>query len=134
MTSAHADERGIVASWLIKVVVGIAVAGLVFVEGGSILFTRLKVQDTAESGANAGISYLTANPGQCTAAGEIGIQAVNDKDPTVKVVEYACLPDGRFRITVQKRASTILVGRISATEDWALARSTASARPAVPGV
>jgi hypothetical protein len=134
MTSLHADERGIVASWLIKVVVGIALVGLVFVEGGSIIFTRLKVQDTAESGANAGIGYLSANPDQCTAAGEIGIQAVLDKDPTVKILEYACLPDGRFRITVQKRASTILVGRISATRDWALARSTASARPAVPGV
>jgi Flp pilus assembly protein TadG len=134
MTSFHADERGIVASWLIKVVVGIALVGLVFVEGGSIIFTKLKVQDTAESGANAGITYLTANPGECTAAGELGIQAVLDKDPRVKVLEYACLPDGQFRITVQKRAATILVGRISATKDWALARSTASARPAVPGV
>jgi Flp pilus assembly protein TadG len=134
MTSLHTDERGIVASWLVKVVLGIAVVGLVFVEGGSVIFTKLKVQDTAESGANAGVTHLSTNPGECTAAGEMGIQAVHDKDPTMKVVEYACLPDGRFRITVQKRASTILVGRISATREWAVARSTASARPAVPGV
>jgi Flp pilus assembly protein TadG len=134
MTTLHTDQRGIVASFLVKALLGIAIAGLLFVEGGSIVFTKLKVQDTAESGATAGVGYLTSNPGECAPAGDIAVQAVLDKDPTVKVTGFTCLPDGRFRITVQKDAATILVGKISATEKWALARSTATAKPAVPGV
>jgi hypothetical protein len=54
MTSLHADHRGMVASFLVKVVLGIFLVGLIFVEGGSIMFTELKVRDTAESGATPG--------------------------------------------------------------------------------
>jgi hypothetical protein len=133
MNPLHRDQRGIVGSWLIKVVLGIAVVGLVFIEGGSIVFTKLQVQDTAESGASAGIGALSSNPRDCTAAGDSAIGAVHNKDPDMKVTEYTCLPDGRFRISVQKEASTIVVGQIPAIEDWALARSTATARPAQPG-
>ena len=45
-----------------------------------------------------------------------------------------CLPDRRFRITVRKEASTIVVGRISPIESWAVAETTATAQPAAPGV
>ena len=45
-----------------------------------------------------------------------------------------CLPDRRFRITVRKEASTIVVGRISPIESWAVAKTTATAQPAAPGV
>jgi Flp pilus assembly protein TadG len=134
MTSPHADERGIVVSWLIKVVLGIALVGLVFVEGGSIVFTKLQVQDTAESGATAGVGYLSQNPADCNGAGEVAATTVNDKDPEVQITEINCLQDGRFRLSVRKEASTILVGQISAIENWAVAQSTATARPAVPGV
>jgi hypothetical protein len=102
MTSLHADQRGIVATFLLKVALGIALAGLIFVEGGSILFTELKVRDTAESGANAGVGYLTEHPGECQAAGQIAAQAVADKDPDIEILGMDCLPDGRFRITVRK--------------------------------
>jgi Flp pilus assembly protein TadG len=134
MTSPHADQRGIVASWLIKVVLGIAIVGLIFVEGGSIVFTKLQVQDTAESGATAGVGYLSQNPADCNGAGEVATVAVHDKDPEVQITELSCLQDGRFRVSVRKEASTIVVGKISAIERWAVAESTATARPAVPGV
>jgi Flp pilus assembly protein TadG len=134
MISLHADQRGIVASFLIKVVLGIFLVGLIFVEGGSIMFTELKVRDTAESGANAGVGYLSQNPGECQGAGQIAAQAVTDKDPDIDVLGMTCLPDGRFRITVRKEASTVVVGSISAIDSWAVAKTTATARPAAPGV
>jgi Flp pilus assembly protein TadG len=134
MTSLHADQRGIVASFLVKVVLGIFLVGLIFVEGGSIMFTELKVRDTAESGANAGVGYLSQNPGECRGAGQIASQAVTDKDPDIEILGMTCLPDGRFRITVRKEASTVVVGRISAIDSWAVAKTTATAQPAAPGV
>jgi Flp pilus assembly protein TadG len=127
MTSLHADQRGMVASFLVKVVLGIFLVGLIFVEGGSIMFTELKVRDTAESGANAGVGYLSQTPGQCQGAGQIAGQAVTDKDPDIEIMGMTCLPDGRFRITVPKEASTVVVGRITAIDSWAMAKTTATA-------
>jgi Flp pilus assembly protein TadG len=124
-----ADERGIVVSWLIKVVVGIAVLGLVFVEGGSIIFTKLTVQDAAESAATAGVDYL-ARTQDCRGADEIARGAVANKDSEARLARSQCLSDGRFRVTVRKEATTMVVGRIPAISDWAVAVSTATAQPA----
>jgi hypothetical protein len=74
--SLHADQRGIVVSFLIRVLLGIAIVGLVFVEGGSIVFTKLRVQDTAESGANSGVGALSTSPADCTSAGAMAAQTV----------------------------------------------------------
>ncbi|MGH2678382.1 MAG: hypothetical protein ACRDHB_08490 [Actinomycetota bacterium] len=115
-------------------VLGILLVGLIFVEGGSIMFTELKVRDTAESGANAGVGYLMQNPGECRGAGQIAAQAVTDKDPDIEVLGMTCPSDGRFRITLRQEASTIVVGRISPIESWAVAKTTATAQPAAPGV
>lgn len=127
------DEQGIVAFFLIKVILGIALLGLLFIEGGSIIFTRFKVQDVAETGATAGVGQLQAASNNCDVAGEVAAEAVHVKDPDVKVKSYTCHPDGRFTITVQKRANTLVVDRIEFMEDLALARSTATASPAEPG-
>jgi Flp pilus assembly protein TadG len=133
MTAAfHADESGIVTSWLIKVVVGIALVGLVFVEGGSIIFTKLTVQDAAESAATAGVDYLSRNPQDCRGADGIARGAVANKDSEAAVTRSTCLSDGRFRVTVRKEATTMVVERIPPISDWAVAVSTATAQPASP--
>jgi Flp pilus assembly protein TadG len=133
MTSPHADQRGIVATWLIKVVLGIAIVGLAAVEGGSILFTKLGVQDAAESGATAGVEVLTRSPRDCRGAGQVAAAAVIERDSEIEpsAVAWTCFPDGRFRLTVKKEASTILVGRISAIEDWARVEGRATASPGI---
>ena len=130
----HADERGIVLSFLIKVILGLVLVGLVFIEGGSIIFTKLRVQDSAESGATAGVGYLQTSPGNCAAAGEQATITVLDRDSEVNVTEFSCLADGRFRITVRKTASTVVVDKIGFLKDLATAESTATAAPASPGV
>lgn len=133
MITLHTDERGIVVSWIIKVVLGIAIVGLAAVEGGSIMFTKLGVQDAAESGATAGVEVLTQNPRDCRGAGQVAATAVIDRDSEIEAsaVKWTCFTDGRFRLTVKKEASTILIGRISAIEDWAQVEGGATASPGI---
>jgi hypothetical protein len=135
MMPLHRDERGIVASWLIKVILGIAVIGLVFVEGGSILFAKFSAQDAAETGANAGIEALASNPRDCQGAVDVASAKVHERDPEIRVVaeKTTCLPGGSFRMRVRKEAATIVVGRISAISDWATVEGDATADPAAPG-
>jgi hypothetical protein len=73
------------------------------------------------------VGYLSQTPGQCQGAGQIAGQAVTDKDPDIEIMGMTCLPDGRFRITVPKEASTVVVGRITAIDSWAMAKTTATA-------
>jgi hypothetical protein len=125
------DERGIVASFLIKVVLGLAVAGTLLIEGGSILFTKLRVQDVAESAATAGVGQLNTLR-NCNAAGDAAVFAVQDKDPRATLKSYECHPDGRFTVVVTKQADTLYVHRIGFLKDYVTATSRVTAQPAAP--
>lgn len=130
----HVDERGIVLSFLIKVILGLVLVGLVFIEGGSIIFAKLRVQDTAESAATAGVDHLQRNPRDCNGARATAEVTVSDRDSEAEITEHTCLADGRFRITVRKIAPTVVVDKISFLKKLATAESTATAAPASPGL
>ena len=129
----HEDERGIVASFLIKVILGLVVAGTLLIEGGSILFTKLRVQDVAESAATAGASYLFKNQ-DCSAAGEVAATNAHDRDSRAKLRSYQCHQNGRFTVVVTKRAETLYVHLVGFLEDLTLARAQVTADPPTPDV
>ena len=129
----HDDERGIVVSFLVKVILGLVVAGTILIEGGSIMFTKLRVQDVAESAATAGAHQMVRSP-DCSLAGEVATIAAHDKDPRARVRSYQCLRDGRFTVVVTKRAETLYVHLLGFMDDLTLARSEATAQPPTPDV
>jgi Flp pilus assembly protein TadG len=131
--AVHADERGIVASFLIKVILGLVIAGTLLIEGGSILFTKLRVQDVGESAATAGAASL-ARSADCSAAGEQAAINAHDKDQRVRLRSYQCHQDGRFTVVVTKRADTLYVHLISFLDDLTVARSQVTADPPTANV
>jgi Flp pilus assembly protein TadG len=131
--AALADERGIVVSFLVKAILGLVVVGTLLIEGGSILFTRLRVQDVAESAATAGASDLAQNR-DCSGAGEVATISAHDKDSRARVRSYQCHQDGRFTVVVTKRADTLYVHLVGFLEDLTLARAQVTAEPPTPDV
>ena len=129
----HDDERGIVVSFLVKVILGLVVAGTILIEGGSIMFTKLRVQDVAESAATAGAHQMFQSP-DCSLAGEVATIAAHDKDARARVRSYQCHRDGRFTVVVTKRAETLYVHLLGFMDDLTLARSEATAQPPTPDV
>lgn len=129
----HADERGIVVSFLIKVILGLVLVGTLLIEGGSILFTKLRVQDVGESAATAGAAGL-ARSGDCSAAGEEATINAHDKDSKVRMRSYQCHQDGRFTVVVTKRAETLYVHLIGFLEDFTVARAQVTAQSPTPDV
>ena len=124
----HADERGIVVSFLAKVILGLVISGTLLIEGGSIMFTKLRVQDVAESAATAGAAQLERTR-DCSAAGDAaGISAL-DKDPRAQLRSYQCHRDGRFSVLVRKRAETLYVHLIGFMEDLTVAEAQVTADP-----
>lgn len=124
----HADERGIVASFLVKVILGLVIAGTLLIEGGSIMFTKLRVQDVAESAATAGAAQLEQTR-DCSAAGDAAGISVHDKDPRAQMRSYQCHRDGRFSVLVRKRAETLYVHLIGFMEDLTVAEAQVTADP-----
>ena len=129
MTSLRSDERGIIASYLVKVVLVMALIGGTLIEGVTILFTRLQVQDAAESAATSGAARL-GDTGDCAGAGEAATTTAHDKVPEARVTSYECNPeDMSFTVVLRKRASTLVVHRIGFMEGLAVAESKVTARP-----
>jgi hypothetical protein len=131
----HRDERGIVISWLVKILVALAIAGVVLLDAGSIVVNYFSVQDTAnqvavavaaEVGAGASVvpnlrCTRRSADGPCKAAFEIA------RDEGVRITSATFDQQGVFHVEIKKTADTLVVGRIGAIESWATVTATAEA-------
>jgi len=116
-------ERGdIVIGWLLKLVISLAIVGLVAFEGGAIVVARVQADGTANDVANeAAIVYAR---GANAEAAEKAAEA-EAAHAGVTLVRFDVAPDGRsISVTVEKDAKTLVLQRISATRSWTEARST----------
>ncbi len=124
------DERGLVTGSLIRLLIFLLVFGVAVIETASVVFSRLQTQDAAEAGALEGADKFR-DTGDLELAREAVKLDVSDKlaDATVESVDL--LEDGRIRVVVRKRASTMLVHRFSFSRHLSIARGTAAAHPPV---
>lgn len=103
-----------VTSWLVKVVLGIALAGLIVIEVGSPLVARSQADDAAHEIADEvayqlGNSY-TQRTLDDTCATEAKKRSVT-ADCTVNAQRVV-------HVTAHKKAYSVVLGRLSATKDW----------------
>lgn len=129
------DERGLVLSWLVRILVGLAVLGVVLFDAGAIVVNYFSVDGAADevavavvadvigSGRDA-VPNLTCRRRSSDPTCRDVYAIARDKD--VKIVSAGFDGEGIFHVEVRRTAKTLLVGRIGAIEDWAT--STASAQ------
>ena len=117
------DERGdIVIGWLMKLVISLAIVGLVAFEGGAILVAKVQADGIANDVASeAAIVYAR---GADADAAEKAARA-EAEHAGVEFVAFAVVNDGRsISVTVLKKAKTLFLQRIDSTKSWTEARST----------
>lgn len=134
-TSDRHDERGLVAAWLARVLVVIALTGVALFDLGSIaanFFTldgtadevAVEVSTLASTGTQA-IPNLQCNRRSrvpaCVSAYTVA------RAHGVRVVSASYDQQGIFHIELRRTAKTLVVGRIGAIEDWATATASAQA-------
>jgi hypothetical protein len=128
MSQLWRDERGILVSWLVRLVLSFAVVAVILFDTGSIILNFFGLDSTARDIA---VSLST----------EVDPRSHSLRDQQIleqKVTELAAEADARMVsvtleeraivVTLRRRAETILVDRISPIRDWALA--TADGRSA----
>lgn len=116
------ERGGIITGWLLKLVLSLAVFGLVAFEAGAIVVAKVTIEDIAGDAVAA-------------AAHEYGITKNQDKAETAarEVAEakgaileaFSVVEDGKaVVVTVSKPAKTLVLQRIGFAKDWAVTAST----------
>ena len=128
------DERGIVVSWLLRVLVGLAIAGVIMFDAGSIVVNFFSLDGTADEVAVAVTTDLFTGTDptpnlECKRRLNVPVcrqiyEVASDKG--VRIVSARFDQQGVFHVELRRTADTLIVGRIGAIEDWATATASAS--------
>lgn len=122
---ATTDERGQVSSWLVKLLVSVAIGGFLLLEGGSMVVNRLQAGDIAgQAASEAGIVY--ENRGNFDRAEDRAADFVVENNGEFVAFEVA--QDGEsVSVTVRKTATVFLVDRFEVFDDMVTVEVTESA-------
>ncbi len=124
------DESGIVVSWLVKLVVGLGLAGLLLFDAGSIAVNFFGLDSTARDIAIAVSTTVVNDPAtrsgviSCTRGSTLPmcVQARElAREANARLAKAELDPEGIVRIKLKRTASTLLVSRIGPIKDWAKA-------------
>lgn len=129
------DERGIVTGWIVRIVVGLALLGVVLFDAGAIVVNYFSVDSAADEVALDVVARIGSgeevipNRECMRRAVDSTCRAVYDvaREKDIRIVSARFDADGVFHVTARRTADTLLVGRIGAIEDWATATASAQA-------
>lgn len=125
----HSDERGLIVSWLVRLVLVFAVMGVLLYDAGSILVNYFTLGSTADD--------IAIEVSTDTIAGEshFNQKVFEDqarrlaKDSGARLLQFDITDEGTVKLKLRRKASTLVVGRISAISGWARATAEASVSP-----
>jgi hypothetical protein len=120
------DERGLITGWFGKLLIGFALVGVLIYDGGSIVVNLFTLDSRADEIA---IELTTgASPGTLTLA-TIEPRARELAKESGARLSSLRVENNIVYVELKRKASTLVVGRISFLEDWT--RSTAQGQAGV---
>jgi hypothetical protein len=125
------EDRGdIIGSWLVRVTLGLAVAGVVLFDAISIGSAKISLQDTAQGAAREAVDATEAgaDPAAAYAAAQTYAteqNALNHVDPA----DLVLAEDGSVTVEVGRTAPTLVVERVRWIAGWADLSETRTAAP-----
>lgn len=123
----HRDAGGVIAGWLLKLTVVLGVLAIIGYDAVSIASSKVTASDTAGDAAMAGsVSWSQSHDVQ--AAYDAADSVAAQHSCTVLTKGFSIDKDGGVHLTVQKRASTLVVTRIEPVRHWATLSSTGFAK------
>lgn len=126
-----AEDRGdIIGSWLIRLTVSLAIAGIVLFDAISIGTAKISLQDTAQGAAREAVDAVESSLDPAAAYAAATAYAteqntLNHVDPAGLVVAQ----DGSVTVSVGRTAPTLVVERVRWIAGWADLSETGTAAP-----
>jgi uncharacterized membrane protein len=130
LSRLHEDERGILASFLIKLIVAFVVVGLVLIDGTAIVLNRLQTDDVADVAAREAAKSFE-DSGNVQLARQAVLDTLEEKNPTAKMKSLVVRPDGSVVVTITRRADTLLTEHIGFMRGLTFAKVRAAGRPSL---
>lgn len=123
-----AGDRGdIVTAWLIKLVVGLGVAGVLAYDVVSFGVTRFQVEDDAQQAAR--VASQTYSGGKnLQQAYDSALASVVGKGDTIDTVSFAVDSRGSVTLKLSRKVPSLFVQKIPQLKDWTIATSTVTSR------
>lgn len=125
------NERGVVVSWLVKILVGLAIGGVIIYDAGSIAVNFFGLDSKADEIANeVATEVATGNTSQvdlnalktCTkrpSANELCQMLQNKaKAADAKLQKVTVDLKNNLKVRLKRTADTLIVSRIGFIEDW----------------
>lgn len=127
MTRVEGDRGDIVLGWLTKLVVVLALFGLVAFDGISIIQAHVQASDRANTAASAAADAFhdthdvqkAYNAAYATVTG----------DDTIETKTFTVAQDGQVTLRLHHVATTLVLRHISALKKWTQAVETGQGRP-----
>jgi hypothetical protein len=125
------DRGSIVIGWLTKIVVVMAVAGVVLFDSGSIGVARLDAEDDANGAAqSAGFEWRDSHDLQ--AAYEAAVGSLASPDETILTRGFTIDPDGTVHLVLRRNVPTLVTHRIGPLKSLTVVRVAGEATPPAP--
>jgi Flp pilus assembly protein TadG len=123
------DERGLVGKAVVMLLVVILLLGVVAVEAGSIIFTKLALQNTASTVAADGARELASSHDQTDACNAV-LESLKEHDSDAELKECTAntTTDVIF-IKLRKVAPTLIVRRVSFLRKLGVVKATEQTGP-----
>lgn len=115
------DERGLLGVSLVRWIIVIVLFGLVAVEGGSIIFTTIGLQNAADTAASVAAEKWDESR-DFRLAREAALDSLAEQeqdDARITRFEADGFSPFEVRFTVEKQAATLLIHRIGFLKDFA---------------
>ena len=121
------ERGGIVTGWLFKLILSLAVFGVVAFEVGAIVVAKATIESTAGDALREAVEAYRPSS-DLDLAEKAALAEVQRKGAVLEAFRYDP-GTTEIIITVSKEANTLFLHRIGFAEDWAIARAT-QRRPA----
>jgi hypothetical protein len=120
------NERGVILDWLAKTVLLLALFGVLVFDGASVAVNFLGLSSTADDIAAAVSTDVTG--ASITDSNAVEEEAkLLAREAGARLVSAELDIQGIVHIKVRRRATTLVLGRVPATEKWTKAIATARA-------
>ena len=131
--AVRSDERGLIGKILVLwIVLGLLLVVFAY-DGIQVAVTRFRVADAAQSAAYEASATLRSTSGDSAAAYQAAQQAVADAGSSLKLAAFTIDPQtDQVTVTVTRKASTLLMGRIGFLRSLTKARTTETSELAMP--
>jgi hypothetical protein len=131
-TPRQDDVGGIVLGWLTKLVVVMAVVGVLLFDGLAIVTSRLSIEDQGYLAAREASSQWQRS-GDVQLAYNAAVSAASDANALNEVppASFVAFPDGTVDLDIHREVTTLVVHRIGWIADWALVSTHAAAKDVI---